>query len=73
MYTRHYKPMQGQPGKTVRRERALTAASVAIINDKDERDRIGYQVAKDGTKTRIFRKTGAVVPEPKPVVTTKTE
>jgi large subunit ribosomal protein L24 len=73
LYTRNYKPMQGQPGRQVRRERALTAASIAIINDKGLPDRIGYQVAKDGSKVRIYRKTGAVIPEPKPVETTKSK
>jgi ribosomal protein L24 len=35
-------------------------ANIAILNDKGKPDRIGYKVLKDGTKQRIFRKTGAV-------------
>ncbi len=70
-YTRHYKPMNNQPGRKVRKERPLHTASVAIINEKGVRDRIGYTVAKDGTKVRVFRKTGTPVPEPKPIVETK--
>ena len=73
LYTRHYKPMNNQPGRKVRKERPLPAASVAIINEKGVRDRIGYTVAKDGTKVRIFRKTGTAVPEPKPITELKTK
>jgi large subunit ribosomal protein L24 len=73
LYTRHFKPMNGQAGRKVRKERPLPTASVAIINDKGERDRIGYSVAKDGSKVRIFKKTGAPVPEPKPVEALKAE
>ena len=49
----------------MRLPRPLPTAKVAIINDKGQADRIGYTVAKDGQKTRIFKKTGASVPEPK--------
>lgn len=65
MYTRHIKPMGGRAGEKMRLPRPLPTAKVAIINDKGEADRIGYEVTKDGQKTRIFKKTGAVVPEPK--------
>lgn len=65
MYTRHIKPMAGRAGEKMRLPRPLPTAKVAIINDKGQADRIGYTVAKDGQKTRIFKKTGASVPEPK--------
>lgn len=64
-YTRHIKPMGGQAGRIAKMERPLATAKVAIINDKGQVDRIGYSVAKDGTKTRIFKKTGKPVPQPK--------
>lgn len=64
-YVKHRKPMGGQPGQKLVLERPLPTAKIAILNDKGEPDRIGYSVAKDGSKTRIFKKTGAVVPEPK--------
>lgn len=73
LYTRHYKPMNNQPGRKVRKERALTTASIAILNEQGKQDRVGYSVAKDGTKIRIFRKTGTPVPEPKPVTETTTK
>ena len=64
-YTRHIKPMGGQPGRKAKIERPLSTAKVAILNDKGEVDRIGYSIAKDGSKTRIFKKTGQPVPQPK--------
>jgi large subunit ribosomal protein L24 len=65
MYTRHVKPMAGRAGEKMRLPRPLPTAKVAIINEKGAADRIGYSVAKDGQKTRVFKKTGASVPEPK--------
>lgn len=59
MYTRHIKPFNGKVGERVRRERPLDPAKIAIWNPTTEKaDRIGYQVKKDGTKVRIFKKTG---------------
>jgi large subunit ribosomal protein L24 len=63
MYVKHIKPFNGRPGEKTRKERALPSANVAILNDKDQSDRIGYIVAKDKTKVRIFKKTGNPVPE----------
>jgi large subunit ribosomal protein L24 len=71
MYTRHNKPVQGKSGEKVRKERSLATAKVAIINDKGNRDRIGYHVAKDGSKERVFKKTGQAVPDNAPKVESK--
>ncbi len=65
LYSKHIKPMGGREGERVRRERPLPTANVAIVNDQGQADRIGYQVAKDGSKQRVFKKTGQAVPEPK--------
>ena len=65
MYVKHVKPYGDKSGDKLSVERALPTAKIAIVNDKGEVDRIGYKVAKDGSKTRVFKKTGAVVPEPK--------
>jgi large subunit ribosomal protein L24 len=61
MYTRHVKPYGGQAGEIKRLERPLEMGKVAIINDKGQPDRVGYKISKDGTKVRIFRKTGTVI------------
>ncbi len=60
-YTKHIKPMQGRSGDKIKVERPLHTASVAIINDKGEADRVGYKIAKDGSKIRIFKKTGKAI------------
>ncbi len=65
MYVKHIKPTNGQEGQKVRRPRPLPTANVAIINNEGKPDRVGYQVNKDGTKQRVFKKTGKVIPEPK--------
>lgn len=62
-YTKHIKPIGERSGDKVRKERPLPTANIAILNDKGNVDRIGYQVAKDGTKQRIFKKTGQAVPD----------
>ncbi len=64
MYVKHVKPMGGRSGEKVKRERPLPTANVAIINDAGKPDRIGYKIMKDGTKMRIFKKTGKEVPQP---------
>jgi large subunit ribosomal protein L24 len=63
MYSKHIKPIGDKPGDKVRRERPLPVAKIAILNDKGEVDRIGYKVAKDGSKERVFKKTGQPVPD----------
>ena len=63
MYSKHIKPIGDKSGDRVRRERPLPVAKIAILNDKGKVDRIGYQVAKDGTKQRVFKKTGQPVPD----------
>lgn len=61
LYTRHRKPMGGQAGERVRRERALPLAKIAILNPETKlADRIGYKIEK-GEKIRIFKKTGKTV------------
>ncbi len=65
-YVKHIRPVGGRTGDRVLVERALSTAKIAILNDKGQPDRIGYKVAKDGTKTRVFKKTGAEVPQKAP-------
>jgi large subunit ribosomal protein L24 len=61
LYTRHRKPVGGQVGERVRRERALPLAKIAIWNaDTKQADRLGYKIEK-GEKVRIFKKTGKTV------------
>jgi large subunit ribosomal protein L24 len=66
MYTKHIKPAGERSGERVRLERPLPLANIAILNDKGQPDRIGYKLAKDGSKERVFKKSGKVVPVQKP-------
>lgn len=64
IYTKHIRPVAGRAGDKVRRERPLPVSNVAILNDKQQPDRIGFSIAKDGkTKVRVFKKTGKPVPQ----------
>jgi large subunit ribosomal protein L24 len=65
VYVKHLKPQGERAGERVRRERPLPTAKIAIINDKGQVDRIGWSVAKDGSKQRVFKKTGKPVPAAK--------
>ena len=66
LYSRHVRQQQGRSGEIIRRERPLATAEVAIINDQGKPDRVGYRLEKDGTKVRVFRRTGQPVPTPRP-------
>jgi large subunit ribosomal protein L24 len=65
LYVKHIKPMGGQAGQRTQRPRPLPTANVAIMNNEGKADRIGMKVNKDGTKVRIFKKSGKEVPAPK--------
>lgn len=65
LFTRHVKPMAGRSGQKVVSERPLSVAKVAHVNEAGVADRIGFTVAKDGTKVRIFKKSGVAVAEKK--------
>lgn len=62
-YVKHIRPMMGRSGDKVLVERYMPTAKVAILNDKKQPDRIGYKVAKDGSKVRVYKKTGTVITE----------
>lgn len=64
-YTRHIKQMLNQPGQKTVLERPLSTAKIAILNEKDQTDRIAYSVDSKGNKTRVYKKSGGLVPEPK--------
>lgn len=65
-YTKHIKPVAGRAGDKISAERPLYTASIAIINNKGKADRVGYSIAKDGSKSRIYKKTGKIIPETAP-------
>ncbi len=62
MMTKHRRKTSGQAGTRIVIERSLPVASVAILNDKGQIDRISYKREKDGRKVRVFAKTKKLVP-----------
>lgn len=60
---RHLRPRKGgQKGQIVSIERWVSAAAVAFVGKETGKlTRLGWQVAADGTKTRVDRKSGATV------------
>lgn len=64
-YVKHTKPGTGRAGGKALIERALPVANIAILNENNQPDRIGYLVAKDGSRTRVFKKTGSTIAEHK--------
>lgn len=61
LYTKHIKPQGERSGEKVKRERSLPTANIAILNDKGKPDRVSYKLARDGTKERVYSKTGKAI------------
>lgn len=57
---KHQKPNQANPqGGIIELTKPMWVSKVAIVEPTSKKaSRIGYEIAKDGTKTRIFKKTG---------------
>jgi len=54
-------PMLNRPGERIRKERPLSTAKIAILNEKDQADRVGYKIDAKGQKVRFFKKTKTVI------------
>jgi large subunit ribosomal protein L24 len=57
---KHVKPNRANPqGGIIELTKPMWVSKVAIVEPTSKKpSRIGYTVAKDGSKTRIFKKTG---------------
>lgn len=57
---KHQKPSKAHPqGGIIELTKPIWVSKVAIVEPTSKKpSRIGYAVAKDGTKTRVFKKTG---------------
>lgn len=61
--TKHVKAANGQAGQKLEVEAPLHRAKISLICPKtDKPTRTGVAVAKDGSKTRIAKKSGEVIP-----------
>jgi large subunit ribosomal protein L24 len=62
MVKKHTKPSAAGAGGIQNEERPIHASNVALLDPKTSKaTRVGYKVAKDGTKTRIARKSGEAI------------
>lgn len=61
--TRHVKPSQTDPqGGRKQIEASIHASNVALVDPKDNKaTRVGIKVAKDGSKTRVSKRSGEVI------------
>jgi large subunit ribosomal protein L24 len=65
---KHVKPNKEHPqGAIVELTQPIWVSKVSIVEPTSKKaSRIGMQVNKDGTKTRVFKKTGKAIPAPTP-------
>lgn len=57
--TKHKRPSQMSAGGIERVEASIHASNVMILDPKDQKPtRVGYNISKDGTKTRVARRSG---------------
>ncbi len=62
LVTKHQKPTQVSPGGIQKKELPIHVSNVALVDPKKgEATRIGYKVLKDGTKTRVAKKSGETI------------
>lgn len=63
---KHVKPNKEHPqGAIVELTKPIWVSKVSIVEPTSKKaSRIGMQVNKDGTKTRVFKKTGKAIPVP---------
>lgn len=55
-------PQMGVQGGIVEKEAPIHVSNVAIYNAASKKaDRVGFKVAEDGTKTRVFKSSGESV------------
>lgn len=67
MQIKHRKPQLGKGGERLVQQGWLAVSKVAILSATGERDRVGYQVSKDGEKIRVLRKAGTPVVTSAPI------
>jgi len=62
MVKRHTAPSQMSPGGIVEKEAPLHISNVAHIDPKSKKaTRVGYKIDKDGSKTRIAKRSGEAI------------
>ena len=65
LVTKHIKATKQHPGARVTKESGLHYSNVAVLDPvSGEPCRVGFRFAEDGSKVRVNKRTGAVVPKP---------
>jgi len=60
MFKKHVKPQNGQKGGIVEKERSIQVSKVSLVcSSCNKTVRVGYNVDKNGVKTRICKKCQA--------------
>ena len=61
---RHEKPTRDKQGGITTKEGPIQLSNLAVADPKDGKPtRIGFKLLEDGTKVRVARKSGEVIPE----------
>lgn len=61
LYFKHVKPFMDRAGEKTRSERPMSVAKIAILNEKDEADRIAYKRDEAGKRVRFFKKANTEI------------
>ena len=65
MVKKHRKPSQTSPGGMEDMEAPIDLSNLMIVDPSDNKPcRIGFRLEEDGSKVRISKRTGEVIPEP---------
>ena len=66
MVKRHQKQTQNQEGGIISMESPINLSNIALADPKDGKPtRVGFKMLADGSKVRIARRSGEVIPEKK--------
>ena len=63
LYVKHVKPFMDRAGEKKRAERPMSVAKIAILNEKEEADRIALKRDEAGKIVRFFKKAKAEIKE----------
>ncbi len=64
--TKHVKAQQGRAGDRIKFFAPIDISNIAVLDIKTKKaSKIGYLMGKDGTKTRISKKSGEAIADPR--------
>lgn len=64
MVRKHQEPTRDQQGGIITKEGPIQLSNLAVADPRDGKPtRVGFKKLEDGTKVRVARKSGEVIPE----------